>query len=82
MAAHGPPVAPAVGVFSRGDGSPWQAVSHGRASRQHPYSSHAERRMSAAPAVSTHNDAQAFSRAKGVSPPPQFAWDLSPTHVA
>ena len=38
-----------------------------RASRQYPYSSHAERRMSAAPAVSAHNYAQAFSRAEGVS---------------
>ena len=28
--------------------------------------------MSAAPAVSAHNDAQAFSRAEGVSPPPQW----------
>ena len=41
------------------------------ASRQYPYSSHAKHRMSAAPAVSAHNDAQAFSRAEGVSPPPQ-----------
>ena len=43
----------------------------------YPDSSHTARRMSAAPAVSTHGDSQAFSRAKGVSPTPQWAGTCS-----
>ena len=44
LAAYGPPVAPAVSVFS--DGSHWQAVTVSRARRQYPNSRGA--RMSAA----------------------------------